>query len=435
MRQMFCRISFLFMLMMSSTICAAAGNEALHSSTINLRVETSTADLGNILNKSINKDLYKGQGSFGASVEIVRTGPVVVTSSNDYIYLSLPVQLTFGYGMLSTGTLKSNLRFKAKVSVAPDWRLKTELYYTGLSDGLSDNMSLGMITIKPKTLVESVMLPLQRLLAPIIDNKLNDNVRLRDKIAPLWQDAFTPVLVDKKFSAWLKLSPERIVMSPLSATNNQLRVSIGLVTGAEIAIGPKPASMPPRPLPQIQQLATFDNQFHIQLAVNIFFTDLVTALNPILLNQTFGDDKKITIRSFNMKSDDGKLVIDLASTGDFDGELTLVAKPVYNPQSNTLTFDNIDFDTRHAGFLIGVGGWLFNGTIRNVIKEKLNSTIVSQVESARLKASAALAKIQLAEHVVLTGTVKSLSLGEAVVAADRLSLQVTVQGESGINLR
>ena len=435
MRKMYCLISLLSMLMMSSTICAAAGNEAQHSSTINLRVETSTADLGNILNKSINKDLYKGQGSFGASVEIVRTGPVVVTSSNDYIYLSLPVQLTFGYGMFSTGPLKSNLRFKAKVNVTPDWRLKTELYYTGLSDGLSDNMSLGMITIKPKTLVESVMLPLQKLLAPIIDNKLNDNVRLRVKIAPLWRDAFTPVLVDKKFSAWLKLSPERIVMSPLSATNNQLRVSIGLVTGAEIAIGPKPASMPPRPLPQIQQLATFDNQFHIQLAVNIFFTDLVTALNPILLNQTFGDDKKITIRSFNMKSDDGKLVIDLASTGDFDGELTLVAKPVYNPQSNTLTFDNIDFDTRHAGFLIGVGGWLFNGTIRNVIKEKLNSTIVSQVESARQKASAALAKIQLAEHVELTGTVKYLSLGEAVVAADRLSLQVTVQGESGINLR
>ncbi|MGB9081665.1 MAG: DUF4403 family protein, partial [Desulfuromonadaceae bacterium] len=163
--------------------------------------------------------------------------------------------------------------------------------------------------------------------------------------------------------------------------------------------------------------------------------DLVTALNPILLNQTFGDDKKITVRSFNLRSNDGKLVIDLASTGDFDGELTLVAKPIYNPQSNSLTFDNIEFDTRHAGFMVGVGGWLFNGTIRNVIKEKLNATIVDQLASARLKASAALARIQLADHVELSGTVKSLSLGEAVVDADRLSLQVTAQGESGISLK
>ena len=429
-----CLISLLAVFLLTSTICEASGSLS-QSSTINLRVEASAADLGNILNKSVNKNLFKGQGGLGTSVEILRNGPIVVTAANDFVYLSIPAQLTFGYGMFTTGPLKTDLRFKAKINVMPDWRLKTELYYTGLSDGLSDSVRLGMVTIKPKSLVESVTQPVQKLLAPIIDNKLNDTVRLRDKIAPLWQDAFTPVLVDKNFSAWLKLSPEKIVMSPLSATNNRLRVSIGLVTAAEIIIGPKPASLPARPLPQIQQLVNFDNQFHIQLTANIFFPDLVTALNPILLNQTFGDDKKITIRSFNLKSNEGKLEINLASTGDFDGELTLVAKPIYNPQSNSLTFDNIEFDTRHAGFLVGVGGWLFNGTIRNVIKEKLNATIVDQLASARLKASAALARIQLADHVELSGTVKSLSLGEAVMDADRLSLQVTAQGESGISLK
>ncbi len=434
MRHIRCLICLLAVFLLTSTTCEAAGNW-VQSSTINLRVEASAADLGNILNKSVNKDLFKGQGSFGTSVEILRAGPIAVTASNDFVNLSIPVQLTFGYGMFTTGPLKTDLRFKAKINVMPDWRLKTELYYTGLSDGLSNSLRLGMITINPKSLVESVTLPVQRLLAPIIDSKLNDTVRLRDKIAPLWQDAFTPVLVDKNFNAWLKLSPEKIVMSPLSAANNWLRVSIGLVTAAEIIIGPKPVSLPARPLPQIQQLANFDNQFHIQLVANIFFSDLVTALNPILLNQTFGDEKKITIRSFNLKSDEGKLVISLVSTGDFDGELTLVAKPVYNPQSNSLTFDNIDFDTRNAGFFVGVGGWLFNGTIRNVIKEKLNATIADQLVSARLKASAALARIQLADHVELSGTVKSLSLGEAVVAADRLSLQVTAQGESGISLK
>ena len=219
------------------------------------------------------------------------------------------------------------------------------------------------------------------------------------------------------------------------AANNRLSVSIGLVTAAEIVIGPKPAPVPPGPLPQIQLLGTFDNQFHIQLAVNIFFTDLVTALNPILIDKTFGDDKKITIRSFSLKGDDGKLVIDLTSTGDFEGGLTLVAKPVYNPKDNTLRFENVEFDTRQAGFFVGVGSWLFNGTIRSIIKDKLNSTIVDQLESARLKASAALAKIQLADHVELAGTVTSLSLGEAAVAADRLTLQVSVLGEAGLSLK
>jgi hypothetical protein len=434
MRQIRYLISLLAVFLLASTICEASGN-GVQPSTINLEVEASTADLANILTQSLKKELFKGQGSFGTSVEILRSGAIAVTASNDFVYLSLPVQLTFGYGKFATEPLKTDLRFKAKVIVTPDWRLKTELYYIGLSEGLSDTLRVGMVTLKPKNLVEGVTQPVQKLLTPVIDNKLNDTVRLRDKIAPLWRDAFTPILIDKTFSAWLKLSPEKIVMSPLSATNNRLRVSIGLVTDAEIVIGPKPVSLQARPLPQIQPLANFAKQFHIQLAANIYFADLVTALNPILLNQTFGNDKKITIRSFSLKSDDGRLVIDLAATGDFDGELTLVAKPVYSAQNNSLTFDNIEFDTRNAGLLVGVGGWLFNGTIRDIIREKLNATVADQLESARLKASAALARIPLADHVELSGTVKSLSLGEAVVATDRLSLQLTAQGESGIRLK
>ncbi|WP_246559332.1 DUF4403 family protein [Citrifermentans pelophilum] len=434
MRLIRCFLSLLAILLVTATICEAAANGA-PPSTINLKIETSAADLGNILNQSIKKELYKGQGSLGTSVEILRAGAVGVTAANDLIYLSIPVQLTFGYGMFTTGPLKTDLRFKVKVNVSPDWRLVTELYYTGLSDGLADNVRLGVVTLKPKSLVEGVTQPVQKLLAPVIDSKINDAVKLRDKIAPLWRNAFNPVLVDKNFNAWLKLAPEKIVMSPLSASNNRLRLSIGLITAAEIVIGPKPVAPPVRPLPQLQQLATFDNQFHIQLATNIYFADLITALNPILINKTFGDDKKITVRSFSLKSDEGRLVIDLAATGDFDGELTLIAKPVYDSQRNSLTFDDIDFDTRNAGVLVGVGSWLFNSTIRNAIKEKLNTTIIDQLETARAKASAALARIKLAEHVDLSGTVKSLKLGEALVATDRLSLQVYVLGEAGISLK
>ncbi len=104
----------------------------------------------------------------------------------------------------------------------------------------------------------------------------------------------------------------------------------------------------PRPLPPAQQLTSFDKTFHIQLATDIFFDDLVTALNPVLLNKTFGEDKKITIRNFSIKGDEERLIVTLATTGDFDGELIVLAKPIYNRQNNTLTFEDVDFDTKKA---------------------------------------------------------------------------------------
>jgi hypothetical protein len=428
------RIFVIFLLLSLGPVCVSA-SAAVPPSSINLSVETSADDLAAIINRSLPKDLYKGQGGLGTTVTVLRTGPVAVSAADNFVYLALPVQLTFSNAFYESYPLKAGLRFKARVSVAPDWRLKTELYYTGLSDNLVDALKLGPLSLKPKSMVENITQPVQRLLAPIIDAKVNDALQLRAKIAPLWQHAFSPKLVSKEFSAWLKLAPEKIVMSPLLAANNRIQLSVGVITGAAITVGPPPAASPARPLPPVQQLPAFDRQFHVQVATDVFFADLVTALNPVLLNKTFGTDRKITVKGFNLKGEDGRLVIVLTVTGDFEGEITVLAKPVYNPQANALTFEDVDFDTRNAGWLASTGVWLFSSTIRNTIKTKLDAAVVEQMEKARQKACTALCSVRVADHVNLTGAVTSLSLGEAKVLNDRLSVDVVALGETSVSVK
>lgn len=425
------RIFVVFLLLSFSPVYASA---AVPLSSINLNVETSAADLSAIISLALPKKIYTGQGGLGTSVTVLRTGAVAVSASDNFVYFTLPIQLTFGYSFYESNPLQAGLRFKARINVTPDWRVKTELYYIGLSDNLADTFSLGPLSLKPKTMVDYITLPVQRLLAPIIDAKVNDAIQLRAKIAPLWQHAFTPMQVSKEFSAWLELTPEKIVMSPLLATNNRILLSIGVITGTAITVGPKPAAARAKALPPVQLLPAFDKRFHIQLASNIFFTDLVTALNPVLLDKTFGEDRKITIKSFNLKGEDGRLVIVLSVAGDFDGEITILTKPVYNQQGNTLTFDDVDFDTRNAGWVISTGSWLFSGTIRDTIKSQLNAAVVEQLEKVRLKACSALSSLHVADHVTLSGAVTSLMLGEATVLNDRLSIDVIAQGETSLRL-
>ncbi|NVN99559.1 MAG: DUF4403 family protein [Geobacteraceae bacterium] len=415
-----------------SSISAAA---AVTKSSINVNVESSAADLAAIINKSLPKELYKGQGGLGTSVTVLRSGPITVLAADNFVYLNLPVQLTFGYALYESYPLKAGLRFRVRTSVTPEWRLKTELYYTGLTDNLADTFKLGPLSLQPKTMVENISQPVQKMLAPIIDAKINDSIQLRAKIAPLWQSAFSPILVSKEFSAWLQLTPEKIVMSPLLATNNRIRMSIGVITGATVTVGPKPAAAPARGLPPVQLLQSFDKRFNIQLATDIFFADLVTALNPVLLDKTFGEEKKLTVKSFNLKGEDGRLAIALTAAGDFDGEITVLAKPVYNPKNNSLTFEDVDFDTRNAGLVISAGSWLFSSTIRSTIKARLDDAIKEQMEAARLKASSALSSVKVAESLNLTAAVTALSLGEATVLNDRMSINVIAQGETSINLK
>lgn len=410
-------------------------NAAVPPSAINLSVETTAADLAAIINKALPKELYKGKGGLGTTVSVLRTGPVAVAAADNFVYITLPIQLTFSNALYESYPLRAGLKFRIRVSVTPDWRLRTDLYFTGLADNLVDTFKLGPISLKPKSLVENISQPVQQLLAPIIDTKINDSVQLRARIAPLWQNAFTPLLVSKEFSAWLRLTPEKIVMSPLLAANNRLLLSIGVITAAEITIGPKPDAVQARPLPPVQQMNSFDKSFHVQLAADVFFADLITALKPVLLDKSFGEEKKITIKGLRLLGEEGRLVVILTTSGDFDGELTLFARPVYNAQQNTLTFENIDFDTRNAGWLISAGSWLFSSKIRETIKSKLDTTVVEQLEKSRVKASTALSAVQLAEHVKLSGNVKSLTLGETTVLNDRLAVQIIVRGESSVSLK
>jgi len=428
----FSRFFIIFTLLLCHTLCVWA---AVPASSINLTIESSATDLAGIINKSVPEMLYKGHGGLGTAVTVHRNGPATVTASEGFIYLAMPVQVRFSNAVYESYPLKTRLCFKLKVNVLPDWRLKTELYYTGLSDNLADTFKLGPLSLKPKSMVENISQPVQKLLAPIIDAKINDAIRLRDKITPVWRSAFSPKPVSKEYRAWLKLTPEKIVMSPISAASNRIRLFLGVVTGAEITVGPKPAATPARPLPPVRLCSDFDRSFHIRLPADIFLADLVAALNPVLLNQTFGEDKKITIHNFHMKGENGRLVVVLNTTGAFEGKLTLFARPVHDPQKNTLTFEDVDFDTQNAGWLIGAGSWLFSSPIRSAIKSRLDATVVEQLETARLKASSALSCVQVAEHVELAGVVRALSLGEAAVQDDRLSLHVIARGETRVSLK
>ncbi len=404
-------------------------------STLNLSITATATDLAGLINRSLPNKLYEGQGMLGTTVTVTRNGPVGVTAAEDYINLYLPVQLVFRNAFSQSYPLPAGLRFKVRLQVTADWRIVTELIFTGLSEGLADTVKLGPLSLKPKGAVEGITQPVQRYLAPIIDAKVNDAVKLREKVAPLWAGAFVPTLVSKEFNTWLKLTPERIAMSPIRAAENQVRLAVGVIAGAELIVGPKPEGTPPRPLPPVRVTPTIDKGFHLQLGVEVRFADLVTALQPVLIDKTFGTDNKVTVKSFTLKGSEGRLVVTLTTTGDFEGELTILARPVFNPADNTLTFEEVDFDTRDAGWLVTTGSWLFGSGIRGTIKEKLDSAVVEQLAKARQKAGAALAAVRLADHVTLSGILSSLSPGPATVFDDRLTLQVIIRGETSISLK
>src|ERR1039457_1417514 len=369
-------------------------------STINIPIEMSTDELAKILNLTIHKELYKGSTKTkGLTTDVMRNGPILVTAADNFLYITLPVTMSFSYSMFEIEPIPLKLKFRATAYVTPDWNIHTDVIYLGVSDLLAEGVGVGPLSFKPRSIVEGVTQPVQKALSGMVAQKIHKLLPLKSMVAKVWNTAQTPILLDKNYKTWLVLTPREIMLSPLYAQNNRVKLSVGISTIAEVVVGPEPAAQPMRPLPNLKLVNTFDKTFRIALNVDVFFKDLRAVAAPLLLNKQFDSDgNSVIIKDFDLSGNGDKLVIKLETQGSLDGVIYLTAKPVFNPQTDVFSVEDVDFDMQTQSLLLNSADWFLHGTIKSMIQEKLNMNLTQQLEQSRQIAAKALTRMQLMDH-------------------------------------
>jgi len=438
------------LLLLAVTLCSCAGGKALtaerprdeafrtalkkETSTLNIPLEITTDELARVLNQTIRRELYKGSTrTKGMTADVVRNGPIVVSAADDFLYVTLPISMSLSYGMFEIPAISVKLKFKATAGATPDWRLKTEIYYQGLSDLLAEEVGIGPLSFKPRSIVEGFTQPVQKVVSDLIAQKINELIPLKPLVAKVWERAQKPVLLDRNYNAWLKLTPREVMMYPLYARNNRVKLSVGMSTYAELVVGPEPAARPSLPLPNLTLVNSFDKTFRIALNADLFYKDLRAIAAPQLLDKRFDSDgKSIVIKDFDLYGNGDKLVIKLQTQGALDGVFYLTARPVFNLQTNIFSVEDVDFDMQTQDLLLRSADWFLHGSIRGMIQEKLNMNLTRQLDQSRQMAGKALARIQLLEHVFVKCYIKNLKFNDVIVQQDRISIQVYTEGESAL---
>ena len=403
-------------------------------SSLNVPNEATSEEVGKVLNQAIPKDLYKGSTKTrGLSADILRNGPIAVSAADNFIYFTLPVTMSLSYGMFETPPTPLKLKFRANPRITPDWKVNTEIRYMGLSDLLAENTGIGPISIKPRSIVDEITQPLQKLLSDLINRKVNEKFPLKSRIEQVWNAARKPVLVDRGRNAWLKLAPREVMISPLNTYDNRIRLSVGINSFAELAVGPEPAAAPPSPLPNLRVVNTLGRGFRIALNADLFYRDILNIASPLLLNQEFhSDGKTIIIKDLDLYGNGDNIMVKVATEGSLEGTFYLTGKPRFDPTTNLFSVEGVDFDMETRSLLLKSADWFLHSIIRHRIQEKLNMDLTRRVEESRELAQKAIARVQLADHVLLRGNIKTLQLSDVLVQKDRISIQLRTEGESAV---
>jgi hypothetical protein len=407
------------------------------TSTLNIPIEMTADELAKILNLTIRKELYKGTTrTKGLSADVLRNGPIVISAADNFLYITLPVTMSVSYSMFETRPIPLKLKFKVTASVMPDWRLRTEVYYQGVSDLLAEEVGVGPLSFKPRSIVDGIMQPVQKVISDLVAQKVNELLPLKTQVTKVWNTAQKPILLEKKYTTWLKLTPREVMLYPLYAQNNRVKLSVGINTFAEMVVGPEPAAQPVRPLPDLKLVTTFDKTFRVALNADLFYKDLRAIATPLLLGKRFDSDgKSVLIKDFDLYGNGNKLVVKLETQGSLDGVIYLTAKPVFNPQTNLFSVEDVDFDMQTQSLLLKSADWFLHGTIRGMIQEKLNMNLTQQLEQSRQMAAKALTRMQLMDRVYLRCDIKNLKFKDVIVLQDKISIQISTEGESAITFQ
>ncbi|MEI7816386.1 MAG: DUF4403 family protein, partial [Desulfuromonadales bacterium] len=200
-------------------------------STLNIPIEMSTDELAKVLNLTIRKELYKGATkSKSVSTDVMRNGPIVVSAADNFLYITLPVAMSLSYGMFETKPIPLKLKFKATASISTDWRLQTDIFYLGVSDLLAEDVGIGPLSFKPRSIIEGITQPVQKLLSDMIAQKIKDMLPLKTQVSKVWNSSQVPFLLDKNNNTWLLLTPQEVMLYPLYAQNNRVKLSVGIST-------------------------------------------------------------------------------------------------------------------------------------------------------------------------------------------------------------
>lgn len=403
-------------------------------SSLNVAGGASAGELGDTLNRIIAKELYKGSTKTkGLTADVLRNGPIVVSAADNYLYLTIPISMSLSYGIFETPALATKLKFKMNAKVTPDWKVHAEVYYTGLSDPLAEEAGIGPISIKPRSIVEGITQPVQRTLSELIGRKLSEKFPLKAQVAKVWNAAQKPIVLDKKYNAWLIMTPREVLLYPLYAHNNQVSLSVGLKSFAEVVVGPEPPARTPVPLPDLKLLTGTDRTFRVALNTDLFYRDILNIASPLLLNKEFGSDgKSVILKDLDLYGSGDKLMLKVETTGTLEGIFYLTGKPAFDPQTNMFSVEDVDFDMRSRSLLLQSADWFLHGTIRSAIREKLNIDLTQRLAQVREMAGKAMARVNLAENIFLNGSIKTIKLNDVMVQRDKISIQIYTEGETGI---
>ncbi|MEO6040010.1 MAG: DUF4403 family protein [Saprospiraceae bacterium] len=413
-------------------------------STLTIPVHISESELVRTLNARLTGPLYEDysftdNSNDGLMLKVIRSQDITLFLSGNTLKYRIPLKLWMKKDLLVTdaeaeGELALNM--KTTFQIRDDWSLATatEVEYHEwlarpvLKTGLGD---LGVEALANLALNRS-----KRVLTQSIDRYVSQQISLKPYVEAAWSALQEPILLDSAYRMWVKTTPTAISMTPLITYNDAIQAKIAVECLTDVHFGEKPTFRENSKLPALRTIEDAPDDFTLRVATDVPFAEAERLAKSTMIGQVFSSGKKqVKVEDIQLWGNNDKVVVNAKLSGSFHGNIYFIGRPEYNPQKNQIEVTDLDYQVDTRSFLLRTAAWLFQGPIKNQMKNAMTFPLDEDIRVLRATVQESLTNYQIQPGITLNGTVDSLTVENTHVTPTGIRVNLYSKGKVNVEVK
>ncbi len=418
--------------------------EAPLVSTLTIPVNISEVELSRALNARLTGPLYEDysfadNGNDGLMLKVLRSQDITLFLSGNTIKYRIPLKLWMKKHLLvadaeAEGDLALNM--KTTFSIRDDWSLATTTeveYHEWLTRPV---LKTGLGNIGVEALANLALNRSKRVLTQSIDRYVGQQINLKPYVEAAWSALQEPVLLDSAYRMWVKTTPTAISMTPLATYGEAIRAKIAVECLTDVTFGEKPAFRENSTLPALRTIEDAPDDFTVRVATDVPFAEAERLAKRSMIGQVFTSGKKqVKVEDIQLWGNNDKVVVNSRLSGSFNGNIYFIGRPEYNAQKNQIEVADLDYQVDTRSFLFRTAAWLFQGTIKNQMKNAMTFPLDEDIRALRTTLQESLTSYQIQPGIMLNGTVDSLTVENTHVTPTGIRVNLYSKGKVNVEVK
>lgn len=365
--------------------------------------------------------------------------PIKIEVFNESIRYQVPLQLDIAYDLGITrpkakGVLALDLR--SDFNIDSSWTLSTNT--TLISHKWLDepNINVGGFSLPITSVANYAIRQAEGSLERAIDMAVNEQIRLERYVTDAWNQMQRPILVAEEEQAWLSIHPTNLQMTPLQSDEKSISATVRLEALPRLTFGEEPSpTLVPFPAFEYAANEPVVDNFNLYLGSNISYAEAERLASNSVVGETFSSgNKSISVDDLKLFGQSGKLIIELATSGTYNGAIYLSGVPEYNLNQGRLKIRNLDFTLKTKSFLTKTAAWLLKGRLKKQLQDNMNEILQDNLAGIHKELSSQLEQQQLANGINLNGQLNELQLANTYLTEDGLEVVIHLKGQLDLNI-